>query len=79
MAEYMFKELGFELVRNDDDYIIYEKHLGNCSKVVSFCEQNRSVNVTYDNLVIISSDTTPPIDMNLFRAIDKQLNELSWI
>lgn len=75
MAEYMFKELGYNLIRNDDDYIIYEKQLNGCVKTITFCEQLQSVNVSYGEFV----NQTPSIDMQLFRAIEKQLKELAWI
>ena len=76
MAEYMFKELGYSLVRRDDDYIIYEKQLDNdYVKTVIFCDQLQDVNVSYGEFV----NQTPSIDMQLFRAIEKQLKELVWI
>ena len=76
MAEYMFKELGYNLIRKDDDYIIYEKQLDNdCVKTVIFCNQLKDVNVSYGEFV----NQTPSINMQLFRAIEKQLKELVWI
>lgn len=76
MAEYMFKELGYNLIRKDDDYIIYEKQLDNdCVKTVIFCDQLKDVNVSYGEFV----NQTPSINMQLFRAIEKQLKELVWI
>lgn len=76
MAEYMFQELGYNLIRKDDDYIIYEKQLdNNCVKTVTFCYQLQNVNVSYGEFV----NQTPSIEMKLFRAIEKQLKELVWI
>lgn len=76
MAEYMFKELGYNLIRKDDDYIVYEKQLDNdCVKTVTFCDQLQNVNVSYGEFV----NQTPSIEMKLFRAIEKQLKELVWI
>ena len=76
MAEYMFKELGYNLIRKDDDYIIYEKQLDNdCVKTVTFCDQLQDVNISYGEFV----NQTPSINMQLFRAIEKQLKELVWI
>lgn len=76
MAEYMFKELGYNLIRKDDDYIIYKKQLDNgCVKTVIFCDQLKDVNVSYGEFV----NQTPSINMQLFRAIEKQLKELVWI
>ena len=43
MAKIKVQDTEITIVsKNDDDYIIYEKNLGNYSKVVSFCEQNNS-------------------------------------
>lgn len=76
MAEYMFKELGYDLIRKDDDYIIYEKKIDtNCIKTVTFCDQLQNVSVSYGEFI----NQTPSIDMQLFRAIEKQLKELTWI
>lgn len=75
MAEYMFKELGYNLIRKDNDYIIYEKQLDDCVKTVTFCNQLQNVNVSYGEFV----NQTPSIDMQLFRAIEQQLKELVWI
>ena len=76
MAKEMFKELGYNLVRNDDDYIIYEKKIDNgCIKTVTFCDQLQNVNISYGEF----ANQTPSIDMQLFVAIEKQLKELDWI
>ena len=75
-AEYMFKELGYNLVRKDDDYIMYEEKLDGYVTVVSFCNQLQNVKLYYESL---KYHQTPSIDMQLFRAIEKQLKELDWI
>lgn len=75
MAKYMFEELGYNLIRKDDDYIIYEKQLDDCVKTVTFCVQLQNVNVSYGEFV----NQTPSIDMQLFRTIEQQLKELIWI
>lgn len=74
----MFKRLGYRCTRNDFDYIIYEKPLPDdeSSKVVSFCNQNQSVNVHYD---FQHGEQVPSIDVEPFKAISIQLNELKWI
>lgn len=77
-ATHMFKALGYRCKRRDDDYVIYEKSIdgGQNKKVVDFCEQNRNVNVHYD---FQHGEQVPSIDMQLFKAIQKQLEELGWL
>ena len=76
-ANKLFKNLGFVLIRSDDDYIIFEKELEQgIKKVVSFCEQLQDVNISYENMM---GRQYPSIDMELFEAIQLKLLELGWI
>lgn len=76
----MFFKLGYNLERDDDDYIIYRRefHEG-YSKVISFCDQLKNVNISYEGTVIDMMEGTPSICMELFKAIQKQLEELNWL
>ncbi len=62
-------------VREDDDYIIYEKEIdgGDGKKVVDFCSQLENFRVSFE-----SGIDTPSVDMELFKAITAQLAELGW-
>lgn len=77
-AKEAFKKLGYAQVREDDDYIIYEKEIdgGENKKVVDFCSQLMSFNVHYD---FQHGEQVPSVNMELFRAIQLQLTELHWI
>ena len=74
-AKQAFEKLGYMQVREDDDYIIYEKEIdgGDDKKVVDFCEQLRNFRVSFE-----SGMDTPSVDMGLFKAITAQLEELGW-
>ena len=74
-AKQAFEKLGYTQVREDDDYIIYEKEIdgGDGKKVVDFCTQLENVRVSFE-----SEMDTPSIDMGLFKAISVQLAELGW-
>lgn len=75
-AKQAFEKIGYTQVREDDDYIIYEKEIdgGDDKKVVDFCDQLRNFKVSFE-----SGMDTPSVDMELFRAITMQLAELGWI
>lgn len=74
-AKQAFEKIGYTQVREDDDYIIYEKEIdgGDDKKVVDFCDQLRNFRVSYE-----CGRGTPSIDMELFKAITAQLGELGW-
>ena len=74
-AKQAFEKLGYMQVREDDDYIIYEKEIdgGDDKKVVDFCDQLRNFRVSFE-----SGMDTPSVDMGLFKAITAQLEELGW-
>lgn len=75
-AKQFFEKLGYNQVRNDDDYIIYQKSIDNGSnnKEVKFCSQTELFYVSYT-----VGTNVPGIDVKLFEAISKQLTELGWI
>lgn len=75
-AKQAFEKIGYTQVREDDDYIIYEKKIdgGDGKKVVDFCSQLENVRVSFE-----SGMDTPSIDMRLFGAISAQLAELGWV
>ena len=70
-----FSFTGYTQVREDDDYIIYEKEIdgGDNKKVVDFCSQFGNFRMCFE-----SGMDTPSIDMGLFQAISIQLAELGW-
>ena len=70
-----FSFTGYTQVREDDDYIIYEKEIdgGDDKKVVDFCSQLENFRVSFERGM-----DTPSIDMGLFQAISIQLAELGW-
>lgn len=74
-AKQAFEKIGYTQVREDDDYIIYEKEIdgGEDKKVVDFCDQLRNFRVSFE-----SGMDMPSIDMELFGAITVQLAELGW-
>ena len=74
-AKKAFEKLGYTQVLEDDDYIIYEKEIdgGDDKKVVDFCDQLKNFRVSFE-----SGMDTPSIDMELFKAITAQLEELGW-
>ena len=74
-AKQAFEKLGYMQVREDDDYIIYEKEIdgGDGKKVVDFCSQLENFRVSFE-----SGMDTPSIDMGLFKAISVQIAELGW-
>lgn len=74
-AKQAFEKIGYTQVREDDDYIIYEKEIdgGEDKKVVDFCDQLRNFRVSFE-----SGMDTPSIDMELFGVITVQLAELGW-
>ena len=76
----MFSELGYNKVREDDDYIVYERKVDDdIYKVVSFCGQCRSVKVEFEYRGSLKVGfTTPSIDIGLFKAINKKLIDLGW-
>lgn len=75
-AKKIFERMGYRQIRNDDDYVIYEKEIddGNNKKIVSFCSQLESVHIEYEVKL-----NTPGFDMELFQAVAAQLLELRWI
>jgi hypothetical protein len=74
-AKQAFEKIGYTQVREDDDYIIYEKEIdgGDDKKVVDFCSQLENFRVSFE-----SGMDTPSIDIGLFKAISVQLAELGW-
>ncbi len=74
-AKQAFEKIGYTQVREDDDYIIYEKEIdgGADKKVVDFCSQLRNFRVSFE-----SEMDTPSVDMELFGTITAQLAELGW-
>ena len=74
-AKKAFEKLGYTQVLEDDDYIIYEKEIdgGDDKKVVDFCDQLKNFRVSFE-----SGMDTPSVDMELFKAIMAQLEELGW-
>lgn len=78
LAKELFKNLGYELIRNDDDYVIYSKSVSSdgVTKEVSFSDQTESVQVYFEDN--FNSHQTPSMDVSLIGAINQQIKELNW-
>lgn len=75
----IFESMGYILIRNDDDYISYEKKVNeDMNKIVMFGSQLESMNVFYESETIQITDI-PSIGLDLNEAIQVQLRELDWI
>ena len=78
-AKEMFEKLGYELIRDCEFYLFYEKALKENAEYendylhISFEKQDKEVIKTY-------GDDNPPeaITMRELQAINKQVEELHW-
>ncbi len=77
-ATEMFKALGYALVREDDDYIIYEKPIddGENKKKVTFSDQLEGFFVDFE---VNYTHDAPIIKPDLFMAIQSKMKELGWL
>ena len=66
-AKEMFEKLGYELMRDCEYYLFYEK---DCERI-SFEKQDKAFIKTY-------GDSPEIIDMEELQAINKQVEELGW-
>lgn len=75
-AKEKFEKLGYKRVANTDDHIIFSKSIdrGTDHKEVIFYDQLKSFSVGLE-----SELNTPSIQMDLFKAITVQLEELGWL
>ena len=78
-AKEMFEELGYELIRDCEFYLFYEKALKENAEYendylhISFEKQDKEVIKTYGD------DNSPEaITMRELQAINKQVEELGW-
>lgn len=69
-AKEQFEELGYELVCNDDNYIIYKFDMG--VMYIKFYKPQQYIEIEY-------TDRIPnTIDLDELKAINKQVEELGW-
>lgn len=74
----MFKELGYEQIQNDENYIIYEKHEKKHTKrEILFSIDSKCCKFYFEDK--IRRPEHPVITMELFKAIQQQLLELGWV
>lgn len=78
-AKEMFEELGYELIRDCEFYLFYEKALKEDAEYendylhISFEKQDKAFIKTYGD------DNSPEIiSMQELKAINKQIEELEW-
>lgn len=75
-AREMFKELGFEQIRNDGHFIKYKKADDGIDKIITFSIMFRYFDSKYGDYPF----TAPyEFDIDTLKAINKQANELGWI
>lgn len=75
-AEEMFKELGFEQIRNDGCFIKYKKADNGIDKIITFSIMFRYFDSKYGDYPF----TAPyEFDIDTLKAINKQCEELGWI
>ena len=74
-AKEMFEELGYE-EENDKNYIEYTKYMKNIKQYayIYFDLEEKVILPTME----YSSSYALEIDMNLLKAINKQIEELGW-
>ena len=75
-AEEMFKELGFEQIRNDGNFIKYKKADNGIDKIITFSIMFRYFDSKYGDYPF----TAPyEFDIDTLKAVNKQVEELGWI
>lgn len=75
-AREMFKELGFEQIRNDGCFIKYKKADNGIDKIITFSIMFRYFDLKYGDYPF----TAPyEFDIDTLKTINKQCEELGWI
>ena len=75
-AKEMFKELGFEQIRNDGYFIKYKKTDNGIDKIITFSIMFRYFDSKYGDYPF----TAPyEFDIDTLKAVNKQVEELGWI
>lgn len=75
-AREMFKELGFEQIRNDGHFIKYKKADDGIDKIITFSIMFRYFDSKYGEYPF----TAPyEFDIDTLKAINKQCEELGWL
>ena len=73
-AKEMFEKLGYELIQDDMNWIVYTINKGKWFQFdISFFKQDKSVHLNTRETTFCHS-----FDMNELKAINKQIEELGW-
>ena len=73
-AKEMFEELGYKIIVNDDDWIIYENN-EEFTKKITFSKLNKQY---WCGRYFIPDYLYLVINIRLNKAIQKQIEELGW-
>lgn len=77
-AKEMFEELGYQKVRDSENSLIYDKADIFHYYQILFNKNDKTVSIKYNHLDVTYT-TFFPVDIKLFMAIQKQLEELGWL
>ena len=77
-AREMFEELGYQKVRDSENSLIYDKANLLHYYQILFNKNNKTVSIKCNHLDVTYT-TFFPVDIKLFLAIQKQLEELGWL
>ena len=77
-AKEMFENLGYQKMRDSENSIIYDKADILHYYQILFSKNDQPVSINYNHLDVTYT-TVFPVDIKLFLAIQKQLEELGWL
>lgn len=77
-AKEMFEELGYQKVRDSENSLIYDKADIFHYYQILLNKNDKTVSIKYNHLDVTHT-TFFPVDIKLFMAIQKQLEELGWL
>ena len=77
-AREMFENLGYQKVRDSLNSLIYDKADVFDYYQILFNKNDKTVSIKYNHLDVTYT-TFFPVDIKLFMAIQKQLEELGWL
>ena len=74
----MFENLDYKKVRDSENSLIYDKADIFHYYQILFNKNDKTVSIKYNHLDVTYT-TFFPVDIKLFLAIQKQLEELGWL
>ena len=77
-AKEMFENLGYQKIRDSENSLIYDKADILHYYQILFNKNDKTVFIKYNHLDVTYT-TFFPVDIKLFLAIQKQLEELGWL